>query len=258
MSKSLDNAKRMVEAAAKAAQGDIVWKLVGKEYLSGQFVFTLSRPNGLAHVFKLGVSLGEDRFYGELARFSVQTWSSQFPQYKVTNAYKVFARRYVEGQRLVGLRPKRGAVPAPIKDVSREAISRGHDNACAVLALSAVAGCSFEDADAFWKVYGARRHNRDGTYTAKGLNAADPLGSRSGIYQLELLGVEFVRMKDVRGATVKRLVRRLNSESDKSPVFVQVRGHCLAFVNGELHDTKSDSGLSRVQSAFRVVKLAQK
>jgi hypothetical protein len=181
-------------------------------------------------------------------------WRYRTKHYPVTDFPAVLKRRYRAWERRAGLRPSANRLEN-VK-ICREAREKGHRNACAVTALSRAVGCSFEDADAFWKLYGGRTHDHQGTFTRQALLLADPEGGsrgrHPGCFKLDLLDVHLVPIY-FKG-TVHRLMKSPHADGR---LFVLISRHAFAVVDGEIFDSGHTSGLCRVQDAWRVCPLSK-
>jgi hypothetical protein len=185
---------------------------------------------------------------------AVQSYTSCRKRYPMKDAAKVLRRRLQEFERRIGLRVSRAA---PSLGASEYRTAVGHSSACAVVSLAAVAGCTHEDAHAFWNLYGARDRRDQGTYTLLGLSEADPEGAYSGkhpgTFNLDLLGIRLVKIQ----SGPRTAAKFLDEWRNRGDLFFQTRDHVAAVVDGKVIDTGALRPGSRVINAWTVMRPVQ-
>lgn len=249
-----------LDEAAAVAGGTLEWQCgyVGRDSaeLCGYLRLARTGRSGHERSARFYVELRRAVGAGNEASLRVGGYTRRrFASYGVGEAKAVFRRRVQAFERRIGLR----VVNRPRFKELRKMAAPGHSRSCAVVALAAVAGCTVEDAHAFWELYGARKSRHEGTLTLAGLHNADPRGChghREGCFELELLRIRLVPIAGVHQMTAARFVKEWGNRSRR--VFFHTAGHASSMVDGVVIDTGALRPMSRVQNAWAVFDLDDK
>jgi len=245
-----------LDKAAAAVGGTLEWSAgyVGEYHaeLRGHFVIQRLNLNANESVSRFYVDLQRRLGAGSKAELRVGGYTpGRFPVYNPGKAEAVFRRRVHAFERRLGVRVSH----RPQFQAVQKVRAPGHRNACAVIALAAVAGCTIEDAHAFFELYGARPTRFSGTASLCGFCAADPT-SKDLSFNLNLLGVRMEHLEGVNNMSAARLVREWGPKARR--VYIHVSGHAAAMVDGVVFDTGALRPRSRVENAWVVVDLEGK
>jgi hypothetical protein len=215
----------------------------------GKLEVQLRGPNGPRSLFIFVLANGESSRV-------VSVWAGR--------GWKTFfapnAKRAIAGlkRRLVtALRRRAERAGVPVKGAVQ--LQRGRnageagivdDKDCTVEALANAAGISYADAHAFWELLGRERgHGIRMFHELK--KHANALFSWDE-FNVELLGVKMIRVKEAHGVQVRTAAKML----PQGRHLLNVLGHALAIIDGVVVDSGSGSLGKRVVNIYRVEKLA--